>query len=84
MDIFEKNRNLKWEYLTKKESRLIVTSFSQTQTIMKVYFTILDVFKIIVWAIIKRQFENLGKMDFLKKIEIQKGNFFQKEEAESL
>ena len=46
MDIFEKNQNLKWEYLPKKGSRVIVTSFSQTSTIVKVYFTILDVFKI--------------------------------------
>ena len=29
-DIFEKNWNLKWEYLPKKRSRVIVTSFSQT------------------------------------------------------
>ena len=45
-DIFEKNQNLKWEYLPKKESRIIVTNFSQTYTIVKVYFTIMDVFKI--------------------------------------
>ena len=31
---------------SKKGSRDIVTSFSQTKTIVKVYFTILDVFKI--------------------------------------
>ena len=31
MDIFEKNRNLKWEYLPKKGSSVTVTSFSQTQ-----------------------------------------------------
>ena len=46
MDIFEKNRNLKWKYLPKKGGRVIVTSFSQTYTMVKVYFTILDVFKI--------------------------------------
>ena len=46
MDIFEKNQNLKWEYLPKKGSRVIVTSFSQTKTKVKVYFTILDVYKI--------------------------------------
>ena len=43
---FKKKRNLKWEYLPKKGSRVIVTSFSQTYTIVKVYFTILDNFNI--------------------------------------
>ena len=46
MDIFEKNRNLKWDYLPKKGRKVIVTSFIQTLTIVKVIFTILDVFKI--------------------------------------
>ena len=46
MDIFEKNRNLRLEYLLKKGSIKIVTSFSQIQTIMKLYFAKLDVFKI--------------------------------------
>ena len=45
MVIFKKNRNLKWEYLPKKGSRVIETSLNQTYTIVKVYFTILDVFK---------------------------------------
>ena len=45
MEIFKKNRNLKWEYLPKKGRRIIVISFSKTYTIVKVYFTILDVFK---------------------------------------
>ena len=47
VDILKKNRNLKWEYLPKKGSKIIVTSFSKTYTIVKVFFTILDVFKII-------------------------------------
>ena len=46
MDIFKKSRNLKWEYLPKKGSRDIVTSFSQTYTIVEIYFKILDVFKV--------------------------------------
>ena len=46
IEFFKKNRNLKWEYLPKKGSKIIITSFSQTLTIVKVYFTIFDVFKI--------------------------------------
>ena len=46
IDYFEKNRNLKWEYLPKKGNRIIVTTFSYNYTIVKVYFTILDVSKL--------------------------------------
>ena len=30
MEIFEKNQNLPWEYIPKKGSKVIVTSFRQT------------------------------------------------------
>ena len=46
MEIFAKNRNLKCEYLPKKGSRVILTSLNHTDTIVKKYYTILDLFKI--------------------------------------
>ena len=46
INIFEKNRSFKCEHFPKKGRSIVVTSFSQTYTIVKVYFTILDVFKI--------------------------------------
>ena len=45
MGIFEKNRKKKWEYLPKNK-KIIITSFTQDRTIVKVYLAILDVFKI--------------------------------------
>ena len=52
---------------SKKGSRDIVTSFSQTYTIVKVYLTIYDIFKKVVWAKIMQQFENFDKMDIFEK-----------------
>ena len=37
---------MEWQYHPKKGSRIIVISFNQTLIIVKVYFTILDVFKL--------------------------------------
>ena len=62
MDIFEKKAKFEMEISPKKGSRVILTSFSQTYTILKVNFTILDVFKLVVWAIIMQQCENLRIM----------------------
>ena len=45
IDFFEKNSNLKWEYLPKKESRIIVTSFNQAYIKVRVYFKIFEVFE---------------------------------------
>ena len=86
MDILKKNQNLKWEFFPKKGSRVIVTSFNQNQTIVKVYFTILNVFKISSFGYNYAAFWKLEKNGhlFLKKIETWNWNIFLKKEAESI
>ena len=50
-----------------KWSRIIVTSSTGDVTIVKVFLTILGVFKKVVLAVIMQQFENLRKMAIFKK-----------------
>ena len=51
---------------------------------MKVYFTILDIFKKVVWAKIIQQFETLRKIGIIKKNRDLKLEYFPKKEEESL
>jgi len=84
MGIFVKNRNYKWEFLPKKWSRLIVTSFITIYRAVKVYFVSLDVFKISGLGFNYDSIWNFEKKyNFLKKIEIWNGNIFRKVEVES-
>ena len=69
---------------SKKESRVIVTSFSQTQTIVKIYFTILDVFKISSLGYNYAAISKLEKNEHFRKNQNLKWEYLPKKEEESL
>ena len=84
MSIFENNQNMKWKYLPRKWSRIIVTSFTKDKTTLILFLAILGVFKKMVCAVTLRHMKIWETLAFFKKFKNWNRNIFQENEVDSL